>query len=53
MIDVPGYGLAPVYDRGGAIKGNRLDLYFPTHHDALKWGARHLTVTIYSKGTAK
>ena len=44
MLDVPGYGLVPVLDRGGAIKGNKLDLYFDTHAEALQWGRKQLQV---------
>ncbi len=44
-IYVPGYGLAEVQDRGGAIKGNKLDLLFPTHQEALNWGRQKLNVT--------
>ena len=29
-----------VQDTGGAIAGNRLDLYFDSHEDALRWGVR-------------
>ena len=47
MLDIPGYGKVPVLDRGGAIKGNRLDVYFPTHKQALQWGVHHVQVTIY------
>jgi 3D (Asp-Asp-Asp) domain-containing protein len=45
---VPGYDESPVevIDRGGAIKGNKLDVFFPTHEQALEWGRRHLTVTV-------
>jgi len=46
VFSVPGYGVATVKDRGGAIKGNRLDLYFDTHQEALNWGRRTLTVEI-------
>jgi len=48
-ICVPGYagGVAvPVLDRGGAIRGNRLDLFFSTHKAASKWGRKTLTVEI-------
>lgn len=48
-LSIPGYhgGQAvPVLDRGGAIKGNRLDVYFPTHQEALKWGRQRLPVTV-------
>ncbi len=34
----------PVLDRGGAIKGRRIDVYFPTHQEALNWGVRYLKV---------
>jgi 3D (Asp-Asp-Asp) domain-containing protein len=48
---VPGYaGGAPVevIDRGGAIKGNKLDVYFPTHAEALKWGRqKKVSVTVF------
>lgn len=53
-VSVPGYwnGLfVPVLDRGGAIKGDRLDLYFPTHSEALAWGVQHLNITIYERIT--
>ncbi len=46
---VPGYNdgkPTPVLDRGGSIKGNRLDLYFPTHAAALGWGRQYLLVRI-------
>ena len=44
MLDIPGYGVVPVLDRGGAIKGNRIDVYFDTHEAALQWGRKQLTV---------
>lgn len=50
LIAVPGYDagdVVPVLDRGGRIKGHRLDLLYPTHLEAKKWGARWLDVTVY------
>ena len=44
ILDIPGYGIVRVEDRGGAIKGNRLDVFFPTHQAALNWGMKNLTV---------
>ncbi len=35
-----------VEDRGGAIKGNRIDLYVNSHSEALRWGVRYLPVKI-------
>ncbi len=44
---VPGYGWGVVEDRGGAIKGpDRIDLYFNSHKEALKWGRQKVQVTI-------
>ncbi len=50
MVSIPGYDtgdVVPVLDRGGAIKGHRLDVLFPTHEQAKRWGVRDLKVTIY------
>lgn len=33
-------------DTGGAIKGNKIDMFFNTHQEALQWGVRTLEVTI-------
>ena len=40
------YGMATVEDTGGAIKGNRIDIYFPTHQKALEWGVREVQVLV-------
>ena len=45
-INIEGYGYAEVLDRGGAIKGNRLDVYFDTHQEALNWGVRYLEIEL-------
>lgn len=33
-----------VQDRGGAIKGNRIDIYFDSHEDALEFGVQKAEV---------
>ena len=46
---VPGYAAGQpveVIDRGGAIKGNKLDVFFNSHEQARQWGRRWLLVTI-------
>jgi len=49
-IYVPGYGYGTVHDRGGAIQGpRRLDVFFPKHGEAVKWGRRALTVVIFDR----
>ena len=35
-----------VLDRGSAIQGDRLDVFFSTHQQALEWGVRHIEVNI-------
>jgi len=42
---VEGYGYAKALDIGSAIKGNRIDLFFDTEKEAIKWGRR--TVKVY------
>jgi len=46
---IPGYSNSQpvqVLDRGGAIKGNRLDVFFATHQEALEWGVKYLEVSV-------
>jgi 3D (Asp-Asp-Asp) domain-containing protein len=46
---IPGYsGGSPVevLDRGSAIKGNKLDVFFASHDEARKWGRRTIAVTL-------
>ena len=35
-----------VLDRGGAIRGNKLDAFFHTHQEALEWGVRYIDVKV-------
>ncbi|KKN55608.1 hypothetical protein LCGC14_0580800 [marine sediment metagenome] len=49
LMTVPGYAdgrPVKVLDRGGAIKGNRLDVFFATHQEALNWGRQYLKVEV-------
>lgn len=38
------YGVGTAEDCGGGIKGNRLDLYFPTYSQCVQFGVRNCTV---------
>lgn len=38
-----------VEDCGGAIKNQRIDVYFDTHEEALQWGVKHLEVFTYEE----
>ena len=44
---VPGYGEVHAEDTGGAIRGNRIDLFFNSRGQAVSWGRR--TVDLYIK----
>jgi 3D (Asp-Asp-Asp) domain-containing protein len=46
-LTIPGYGDAVASDTGGAIRGNRIDVWFPTVEDARAWGTRTVTITIH------
>jgi len=49
MLIIQGYNNnkpVPVLDRGGAIKGAKLDVFFDTHKEALEWGVKYLKVEI-------
>ena len=46
-VFVPGYGPAVAADVGSAIKGNIIDLWMPSTAQALAWGRRSVTITIY------
>jgi 3D (Asp-Asp-Asp) domain-containing protein len=49
QLHIPGYAngrAVPVLDRGGAIKGRKLDVFFPSHEEALKWGRQKIEVTV-------
>ena len=46
---IPGYANdkpVEVIDRGGAIKGNHIDLFFSTHEQAREWGVKWIAVTV-------
>lgn len=45
-IYIDGVGERIVQDRGGAIKGNRIDLYFENHQEANNFGRQTKQVTI-------
>ena len=43
---VEGYGEAIAADIGGAIKGNIIDVFIPSHEEALEWGRKTVRVRI-------
>lgn len=49
VLRVEGIGRVVVADRGGAVRGARLDVYMPSHEAALAWGARWCRVETVGK----
>jgi len=45
-VYVEGYGYAIAGDTGGAIKGNKIDVFFPTKEEAYKWGRKNVTIKV-------
>ncbi len=51
ILFIPGYGYGVVADKGGAIKGNSIDLYYDTVQDVYKqWGKRNLKIYVVKVG---
>ncbi|MFC3886709.1 3D domain-containing protein [Bacillus songklensis] len=54
ILFIPGYGYGVVADKGGAIRGNRLDLYYKTVEDVYhSWGKKTLSVYVIKRGNGK
>ena len=47
IMYIEGYGYGRVEDRGGAIKGEHIDLFFGSHERALEWGRRRKKVKVW------
>jgi len=43
---IEGYGFAVAGDRGGAIRGEKVDLFFDTREETVQFGRRHIRVWI-------
>jgi 3D (Asp-Asp-Asp) domain-containing protein len=46
-LTIPGYGEAVAADTGSAVRGNTIDLWFPTLAQARAWGRRAVTITLH------
>lgn len=46
-VYVEGYGEAIAGDIGGAINGNKIDLFMENHDDAIQFGRQNLTIHVY------
>lgn len=45
-VHVEHYGKARCIDTGGDIRGHRIDVYFNTQEEAIKWGVKKVKVKI-------
>ncbi|MBY0096946.1 3D domain-containing protein [Mesobacillus maritimus] len=51
VLFIPGYGYGVVADKGGAIKGDKLDLYYDTVEEVYEeWGKKTVEVSIVKMG---
>ncbi len=54
LLWIPGYGYGIVADIGSAIKGNRIDLYYPSAEEVYaEWGKKKLKVYVIQYGEGK
>ncbi len=45
-VYVEGYGYAIAADKGGAIKGHKIDVFFPSKSDAYRWGVKKVKIRV-------
>ncbi|RUT29226.1 hypothetical protein EJP77_15880 [Paenibacillus zeisoli] len=54
ILYIPGYGYGVVADKGSAIKGKKIDLYFSTTKQVYKeWGKKKVEVQVVKRGRGK
>ncbi|WP_308531484.1 3D domain-containing protein [uncultured Paenibacillus sp.] len=54
ILYIPGYGYGIVADKGSAIRGHKIDLYFDTIKQVYKeWGKKEVEVQVVRKGDGK
>ncbi|MDE5415457.1 LysM peptidoglycan-binding and 3D domain-containing protein [Alkalihalobacterium chitinilyticum] len=46
-VYVEGYGHAIAGDTGGAIQGNKIDIFIPNKQDAINWGVQEVNVKVF------
>lgn len=49
IVQIPGMGARRIEDRMSRRFGDRIDIYFDSHREALRWGIRRLPVSIPSQ----
>jgi 3D (Asp-Asp-Asp) domain-containing protein len=46
---IPGYGWGVAADTGGAIVGNKIDVWYPSLGQCYAWGVRNVTIQVFPK----
>lgn len=49
ILCIEGIGERTVQDRGGAINGQKIDVYFDSHEDALRFGCQEVQIKVISE----
>lgn len=45
-VYVEGYGYAIAADKGSSVKGNKIDVFYPTLKQCYKWGNKKVKIKI-------
>ena len=45
-VYIPGYGWGTALDTGGSMRGNVIDIWYPSSAECYRWGARDVTITV-------
>ncbi len=45
-IYIPGYGWGTALDTGGHMRGNVIDIWYPSNGQCTNWGVRNVTITV-------
>lgn len=53
LVYVEGYGFAVAADTGGAIKGNKIDVCFPSASQVNTWGRKKVTIHVFKEKISK
>ncbi len=49
LVWVEGYGEAIAGDTGGAIKGNKIDVFIPSYDSAMEWGVKKVKLKVLTR----
>lgn len=49
-VYIDGYGTYTAEDTGGVIKNNKIDIYFPSHEEAIQFGVQYADVYLVEEG---